>query len=91
MINNNNDERIQDIILLLKIPEGRRKVLSENYRLRQVTSGNFDSPAVCIKGTARHPTTAALRQLLISTQEVFLSAQFSRVVSVPTLNPALSL
>ena len=58
---NNNDERIQDIILLLKIPEGRRKVLCENYRLWHVTSGYFASPAVCIKGTVRHPTTAVLR------------------------------
>jgi hypothetical protein len=54
---NNNDGRIQDLTLLLKIPYGRRKVLCENDRLWAPTSGSFASPAlgfraVCIKGTS---------------------------------------
>jgi len=88
---NNNGERIQDLILLLKIPEGRRKVLCENDRLWHVTSRSWASPAVCTKGTARQPTTAELRQVLISMQEVFLSAQFISGVSLLILNPLLSL
>jgi hypothetical protein len=44
---NNDDSRLQDPILLLKIPMGKRKKFSENYRqFGQVLSERLASPAL---------------------------------------------
>jgi hypothetical protein len=45
---NNDDARLQDPILMLKIPMGKRKNVSENYRqFGHAISKRFISPGLC--------------------------------------------
>jgi hypothetical protein len=66
---NNNDKRIKDFILLLKIPKGRRKAL-----LRKLSTVAGSSPALPFESQEGQPTTEATRQVLIYVQEALLSA-----------------